>query len=540
MAAALAARRRRAGRPGRGRAGEGLGAGRRRCSATLRAGRRVPAGRPGRRRPGWPSCSPAAAPGRCSPRPGSPLPAGVPALVVDELWSGPDRGAGAWPDRSPADLAYVIYTSGSTGRPKGVMIDHRGAAQHGRSTSTRRFGVGPDDRVLGLSPLSFDLSVYDLFGAARRRRRGWCCRTPRRRARPGALGRADAPGAGDGLELGAGAAGAAASSTWPATGELRPAACGWCCSPATGSRSTCRTLRPGRCRTPGWSAWAAPPRRRSGRSCIASARSTRLAQHPVRPAAGNQPSTCWTSAGAAADWVPGPLYIGGVGLARGYWRDEERTAASFWSTRSTGQRLYRTGDLGRYLPDGTLEFLGREDFQVKIQGHRIELGEIEAALVAHPAVREAVVGGGRAAGRGRAGWSPRCGSRGAVTGEEVRAHAARTLPRYLVPDVVRVVDALPLTAERQGRPGRAAGRRRHRRLRAPARVAAAATPRSREVERELLRIVGEVSGATGSNRHPALRPGAVLGAPDPAGHRAGAGLRRPAEPGAALPAGRPR
>jgi epothilone synthetase B len=91
------------------------------------------------------------------------------------------------------------------------------------------------------------------------------------------------------------------------------------------------------------------------------------------------------------EWVPGQLYIGGSGLARGYWRDAQKTAERFIRHPVTVERLYATGDLGRYLPDGTVEFLGREDFQVKVQGHRIELGEIEAALTSHPSVRAAVV-----------------------------------------------------------------------------------------------------------------------------------------------------
>ncbi len=90
-------------------------------------------------------------------------------------------------------------------------------------------------------------------------------------------------------------------------------------------------------------------------------------------------------------WVPGHLYIGGVGLAKGYWRDEEKTQASFLFHPHTGERLYRTGDLGRYLPDGNIKFLGRDDFQVKVRGHRIELGEIEATLLEHPQVNKAVV-----------------------------------------------------------------------------------------------------------------------------------------------------
>ncbi|TPQ17731.1 AMP-binding protein, partial [Streptomyces sporangiiformans] len=90
-------------------------------------------------------------------------------------------------------------------------------------------------------------------------------------------------------------------------------------------------------------------------------------------------------------WVPGELFIGGVGVARGYWGDPGKTAERFLSHPVTGERLYRTGDLGRYHPDGTIEFLGRNDHQVKINGYRIELGEIEAKLTTHPGVKDAVV-----------------------------------------------------------------------------------------------------------------------------------------------------
>ena len=113
----------------------------------------------------------------------------------------------------------------------------------------------------------------------------------------------------------------------------------------------------------------------------------------------------------------------------------------------TGQRAYLTGDLGRYLPDGTIEILGREDFQVKIQGYRIELGEVEAALREHPAVEHAVV------------VAPVCGTGGlrrlygfvtlrpdAVAGpEDLRSALLGLLPRYMVPATVTVFDALPLT-----------------------------------------------------------------------------------------------
>ncbi len=118
-----------------------------------------------------------------------------------------------------------------------------------------------------------------------------------------------------------------------------------------------------------------------------------LAQHPVRPA-DVQPGV--RVVGEELEdrpvWVAGQLYITGIGLALGYWRDEEKTRSSFVRHPRTGERLYRTGDLGRWLPDGTIEFLGREDFQVKVQGYRIELGEIESTLAQHAGVRAAVAG----------------------------------------------------------------------------------------------------------------------------------------------------
>ncbi|MCF8997970.1 AMP-binding protein, partial [Pseudomonas carnis] len=92
----------------------------------------------------------------------------------------------------------------------------------------------------------------------------------------------------------------------------------------------------------------------------------------------------------APTWVPGDLYITGVGLAQGYLGDQALSNARFFAHPLDGQRLYRTGDRGRYLPGGELEFLGREDGQVKIRGHRVELGEIDAALLATPGVDSAV------------------------------------------------------------------------------------------------------------------------------------------------------
>jgi acyl-coenzyme A synthetase/AMP-(fatty) acid ligase len=147
------------------------------------------------------------------------------------------------------------------------------------------------------------------------------------------------------------------------------------------------------------------------------------------------------------DWVPGDLFIGGVGLARGYWRDEARTAASFFVHPVTGERLYRTGDRGRYLDGGVIEFLGREDLQVKVQGHRIELGEIEAALSRHPGVRSSVVtavGAPRGNKRLVGYFVPEDGAD--VDVGAVRVFLRERLPDHMVPPVLVPLPALPLSS----------------------------------------------------------------------------------------------
>lgn len=146
-------------------------------------------------------------------------------------------------------------------------------------------------------------------------------------------------------------------------------------------------------------------------------------------------------------WVPGELYIGGIGLAKGYWRDDEKTAASFITHPGTGKRLYRTGDLGRYLPDGNIEFMGREDFQVKIQGFRVELGDIEAALEAHPGVRNTVViasGPDRGNKRLIAYLVPEQDP--APDNDELCSWLSRKLPEYMIPGAFVLLDKLPMTA----------------------------------------------------------------------------------------------
>ncbi|HKI03180.1 MAG TPA: phosphopantetheine-binding protein, partial [Thermoanaerobaculia bacterium] len=133
--------------------------------------------------------------------------------------------------------------------------------------------------------------------------------------------------------------------------------------------------------------------------------------------------------------------------AKGYWRDDQKTAGSFITHPRTGERLYRTGDLGRYLPSGDIEFLGREDSQVKIRGYRVELGEIEAVLASHPAVHDAVVlaQGGTAPGEKRLNAYVVADSAAGLDVGAMRAFLKDRLPEYMVPAGFLFLEALPLT-----------------------------------------------------------------------------------------------
>ncbi|HEY6233702.1 MAG TPA: AMP-binding protein, partial [Candidatus Elarobacter sp.] len=144
--------------------------------------------------------------------------------------------------------------------------------------------------------------------------------------------------------------------------------------------------------------------------------------------------------------VGGELYIGGAQIACGYLNRADLTAERFIASPFVaGDRLYKTGDLARYLPDGNIEFLGRNDFQVKIRGFRIELGEIEARLWSYPGVREAAV----VALEDRAGEKRLVAyytASDALGAEELRSHVAATLPEYMIPAAYVQLDVLPLTA----------------------------------------------------------------------------------------------
>ena len=361
------------------------------------------------------------------------------------------------PAQKPDDLAYVIFTSGSTGEPKGVMIDHR-AVVNTLLDIHRRFDVGPDDRAFALSSLSFDLSVWDVFGLL------------------SSGGAVVIPGRDELRE----------PRRWAETLEREKVTI-WNSVPALMQMLTDHLAGRGehlpaslrRVMMSGdWIPLALPeairgvaaPRRPDGPEIVSLGGATEASiwsiLHPIGEVEPHWTSVpygraMWNQSFHVLDedleprplWVPGELYIGGVGLARGYWRDAAKTAAAFLRHPETGERLYRTGDLGRYLQDGTIEFLGREDLQVKIQGYRIELGEIEAALGEHPGIEAAyvVAVGEKLGSKQLVAWVVPGAETGAETEtlpeiETLRRHLRAKLPEYMVPATFAPLDEPPLTA----------------------------------------------------------------------------------------------
>lgn len=347
----------------------------------------------------------------------------------------------------PQRLAYIIYTSGSTGRPKGVMIDHGGAINTICDINSR-FHIHASDRVLAVSSLSFDLSVWDIFGVLAA---GGTIVMPPASAHPD-------PDAWARLVEDA------RITVW----NTVPALVDMLVTVGEGRKSRCLNSLRLVMMSGDWIPLGLPARITAVTECpqvISLGGATEgsiwsilfpiqnVLNHwrsiPYGKPMGNQRfyvldrhlQHCPT-------WVAGDLYIGGRGVALGYWREPTKTAKAFIPHPDTGERLYRTGDLGCYLPDGHIEFLGRNDFQVKVGGFRVELGEIETALLQAPDIREVVVStlGQRFDNKKLVAYVVPV-----ETVEDVDAFTAtltarltRQLPHYMVPKIVHVLEQLPL------------------------------------------------------------------------------------------------
>jgi pyochelin synthetase len=328
-------------------------------------------------------------------RDGLPWPAGLDVVAIDEsAEGGTDRDLASFClealARPVPDLAYVIYTSGSTGSPKGVMIDHRSALNTVEDVN-RRFGVSAGDTILGLANLGFDLSVYDLFGPLAV---GGCLVVPdhEQRGMPSHWAELIAQHQ---------------VTLWNSVpAHLQMMTDFLSTAPDADVSSLRLALLSG-----DWIPVNLPERIRrfvSGLELISLGGATEGSIwsicYPIgavdeqwrsipygRPLSNQRMHVLDRRWQGCPDGVTGEIHIGGAGVADGYLGDPVRTAERFVGHPRTGERLYRTGDLGRYLPDGNIEFLGREDNQVKIRGHRIELAEVEAALACDPRVASVAV-----------------------------------------------------------------------------------------------------------------------------------------------------
>ncbi len=342
---------------------------------------------------------------------------------------------------NPEHLAYVIYTSGSTGLPKGVMVQHQSLVNLVTAMATQ-FGMSPQDRMLQFASLCFDASVEETFITLTRgatlvlRTDAWLagakqfwqlCEAnqisvidlPTQFWAQLVQEKMPIPSSVRLVEIGGDALSAAARQAWFTSPGERPRLLNTYGPTEATVTSTVYEVTEHDNR---WRAVGRP---------IANTRSYVL-----------DPSMRPIPVG-----VTGELYLAGASITRGYLNRPELTAERFLPDPFSAQpnaRMYKTGDLVRYLPDGNLEFLGRNDHQVKIRGFRVELGEIETRLTEHPQVREALV---LAVGEGS---SKRLVAYVVAIPDEqlvrsLREHVAANLPDYMVPAAFVPLPAFPMT-----------------------------------------------------------------------------------------------
>ena len=338
--------------------------------------------------------------------------------------------------------AYVIFTSGSTGEPKGVVISHA-AVLATLDAVNAEFGVGPDDSVLSVSSIGFDLSVYDVFGPLLRGGSAVMLSEEAGRSPAGWVDRLQQHGVT--LWNSAPPLAALLAQEGAAVPSVRAFLLSGDWIPLTLPERLLR-LAPGAevislgGATEGavWSIFhRVTPDDCAGRSIPYG-----------RPLAGQDVLVLDAAMRPCPDWHIGELYIAGAGVADGYENDPERTAAAFIQHPDPGYgRIYRTGDRGRRLPGGVIEFLGRTDTQVKLNGHRVELGEIESVLCGVPGVHRCAVIV-RAVDRGARLVAFVVLDANAATDWRAAARTALrdALPSYMVPDAIVELDDLPLTS----------------------------------------------------------------------------------------------
>ncbi|MDH5377782.1 MAG: amino acid adenylation domain-containing protein, partial [Gammaproteobacteria bacterium] len=343
------------------------------------------------------------------------------------------------------DTAYIIFTSGSTGEPKGVVLDHRGPVNTILDL-VKRFKLSEADTIFGISSLSFDLSVFDIFGAFAS---GSTLVLPEQHELKdpkewlGLLTRHDvtlwnsAPAL---MQMFVEYLDAIDTSLPPSlrtvmlSGDWVPI---WLAQRIKQHSTKCELISLGGATEASiWSNYHVVEQiEKSWRSIPYGLPLNNQRFYILDSALNRRPLL-----------VEGDLYISGMGLAQGYWNRKEITDKAFFTHPELGERLYKTGDKGRYMLNGEIEFLGREDGQIKLQGYRVELGEIESALQRYPNVTHAVVivAGTSKETQYLVAYIATLDK--TVDERKIKSFAAKSLPEYMVPEYVTILERFPITS----------------------------------------------------------------------------------------------
>src|SRR5450830_454108 len=360
----------------------------------------------------------------------------VPLINLDQgTWQDESVRNPEVPGLTSAHLAYLIYTSGSTGLPKGVMIEHRNTVNF-LTWAHAAFDGSALEKALFSTSLNFDLAVYECFAPLTS---GGSIEVVKNvlelqhgehdigliNTVPSAL---KALLEVDGLPE--------SVHTVNVAGEALKRSLVESLFEKTGVQRLCNLYGPSETTT--YSSW------------VSMDREDGFAPHIGKPVGNTQFYLLDEQQQPVPLGVPGEIYIGGAGVARGYLNRDDLTAERFLQdpfATTPNARMYRTGDLGRYLADGNIEYLGRNDDQVKIRGFRIELGEIDARLAKHPAVHEAVVTAREdiPGDKRLVAYYTLAAGHTSVDIDSLRQHLREKLPEYMVPGIYVVLEKLPLT-----------------------------------------------------------------------------------------------
>ncbi|MED4570421.1 tyrocidine non-ribosomal peptide synthetase TycC [Brevibacillus agri] len=360
-----------------------------------------------------------------------------------ELNAEQDAGLGGTnlpPVNQPTDLAYVIYTSGTTGKPKGVMIPHRGIVN---CLQWRRdeYGFGPRDRALQVFSFAFDGFVASLFAPLLG---GATCVLPREEEAKDPVALKKLIGATEVTHyygvpsLFQAILDCSAATDFP---RLR-------CVTLGGEKLPVQLVQKTKEKHPAIEINNEyGPTENSVVTTISRSIEAGQAITIGRPLANVHVYIVDDGHHLQPVGVVGELCIGGAGLARGYWNKPELTAEKFVENPfCPGERMYKTGDLVKWRPDGTIEYIGRADEQVKVRGYRIEIGEIESAVLAYQGIDQAVV----VARDDDAAYGPYlCAyvvAAAEVSVSGLRSHLAKELPAYMVPSYFVQLEQLPHSA----------------------------------------------------------------------------------------------